>query len=762
MDKKKEQIVKEKLETLIKLYEEKPELAFLKEMSLTAYDTSKLPSVIKSMVELAIKRTAFPTVSSLAIANFTLSHLFGQLRPKIVSNEYSPDTLGINTYTIVISRSGSSKDRTYNSLSKAACKALEYIENKKKIEAEETAKAHYIKINSKTDPDFDPQMVTRDDWEIYIKPAPSILTDLQASRGGITSDLNKIAKSKYGVTSLFDSEFALAVQTSENAVDIFKLVSVLYDNGKSVAPSFKSDEAKEESVDDAFMNMLGVTSAAPFYERGGRVRKILVPLLMTSLARRTTVVYNSSEEEFTNEYVPLTPEEDEALETENESTARKLQLEIDDNLLEAVKTIEKTPTISMDVETGKLYKMYRRYTKNKAKLILLNNGESSRGLELAGQAFKMFRIAAVWTMAQNKTVVNKQTLEAAIEFSAYTAEHLERFNKTLQLTEYELFVQDWKEGFLGDNVPVDVALTNGYITAKQVNKQSMENFLRPVNSKLTGEAVVSFDENTNCFVFTKMTKNTENLYGYRVVSGISDDRPVPKAITRELDKLSKPLVTDSSINPFVEDTTKLVMLTVDKAILSMDKINHYLANTTHWIATKKDKTDEHSYTIILPVNIEINKEDYKFVTMSIAEQLLLKVKPEDCEPETIHHGYRGAVQLTSNEDSSLFDVSGILANVATSTTTPRLNTKTSVKPTPSAINKFVTTEIEDNLGTIIEIVDISSTPLLFLASLAYTMKCKWVTDDQILEIINNVNSSVKSSYSEEVIQEFVIEPFKGM
>lgn len=758
-----EQEIENKYLHLVELHEASPQLQFLKEMDKNNFNIDQLPSVVKDMVQLAITRTAFPTVSSLAIANFVLSHLFGQLRPKINAPEYSTDVLGINTYSVVISRSGSSKDRTHGALTKAASKAIKYVEDKKKEEAESLAKAIYVKAMKKDNPDWDETSIIRDDWEPYVKPPIESVTDFESSRGGITSVLNQMNRSEYGVMSLYDSEFALSVQTSEKAVDIFKLISVLYDGGRSVAPSYKTEDAKEESVKDAYMNLLGVTSAAPFYERDSRVRKILVPLLMTSLARRTTVVFNTPEEEFSNEYVPNTLEEEERIEVENETSSRQLQLDIDNNLLKAVKSIDNNSTISMDEEAGKLYKTYRRYTKSKAKHLLLKDGDSAKGLELAGQAFKMFRIAAVWTMAQGKNIVDVTTLKAAIEFSVYTAEHLERFNKTLQLTEYELFVQDWQEGFLGNNVPIDTALSRGYIHTKQISKQALEAFLRPVNSKLTGEATVVYNEDSNCFIFTPLVKNTENLYSFRATKGISDDRPVPKElIDKSLGIFGKLLITDSSINPFIADTTKVVLLTVDKSIISMDRVNHYLADTKHWVATKQNTKDEDSFTIILPVNMQINKSDYKFIVMSIAEQFLLKVTPESCEPDYVHHGYNDAIQLTSNNSSQLFDVSGIITNAATSSTVPKLITKTSTKPTASAINKFVSTEIVDNLEMIINIMNVSNTPLLFLASISYTMMCKHVSSEVIADTINDINNSIEHSFSQADLDQFILTPFRGV
>ena len=284
-----------------------------------------------------------------------------------------------------------------------------------------------------------------------------------------------------------------------------------------------------------------------------------------------------------------------------------------------------------------------------------------------------------------------------------------------------------------------------------------------MNSKLTGEAVVAYNETTNCFIFTPIVKNTGEGYSCRVTRGISDTRPVEDIVlNKPLKLLSQILIADTSINPFVEDTTKMVILTVKKSMLSMDMLNHYLADITHWIATTEDSKDEHSFNIILPLNVQIDKSSYKFVAMSIAEQLLLKVLPEDCEPAMVYHGRNGATQLTSNVGSTLYDVSGVLANAVTTSTVPRLATKSASKPTQSAVQKYINSEILDNREMIIDYANITSTPILFLAGLVYSMRCKWTPDDVLLDTIESINGSLENSFSKEEIEQYVLSPFKDI
>lgn len=95
-----------KTDNLVAQYED--ELDFLKNRNMKSFDMSQLPDIIRDMVSLSIaKAPTFSNVAAVTIANFVLSHTFGQVRPKISDTVYSADILGINTYGFLLSNSGS-------------------------------------------------------------------------------------------------------------------------------------------------------------------------------------------------------------------------------------------------------------------------------------------------------------------------------------------------------------------------------------------------------------------------------------------------------------------------------------------------------------------------------------------------------------------------------------------------------------------------------------------------------------------------------
>jgi hypothetical protein len=749
------------LDNLVAQYED--ELDFLHNRSMSKFDTSVLPQIMQDLIKVAVaKSPSFSNISATAVANFVLSHTFGQLRPVINDPIYSDDTIGINTYNIILSRSGSGKDSVYQAITKATHKAMEYIQNQQALEAEEVARAQYIKDMVKGNPEFDQSSVSKDDYADYVKKPEMAITNLASTRGGLTTSLNRMAKSNYGIKSLFASELGLAIQSNSSIVDVLELFSILYDMGQSVAPEFKTEDAKEESVNGMFPNLLGISSPAPFYTEGN-VRKLLVPLLTTSLARRITVVFSNAAEEFENEYIPKSPSEKRQLQAEQRVVLKEYTEAINEKLLEAAKSLEEDSGIMFDEQASEIYDDYKSYTQELSKSLLLRNGDSVEGIEMSGRAFKMARIAATWTVASNKRIIDADTLKAAIYFCDYTAQHLTRFADTLELKDYELFINDWQQGFFDNVLPIDQAITKGYINVKHITNQALTNFLKPVNSKLEGVATVSYNEKSNAFIFVPAIRNLDATYTYRACVGHVTERPITNiAKDKPMDALGKLLSLQASFNPFAEDTTKFIAFTVNQSFLSMQMISKYLANIHHFISTTADVNNHHSFTVVLPINTVITKSEYKYVVMSVAAQLMLRVAPEFCEFDHISYGYQGALQITNNTPASLFDVSGILGNHASGSDIPLLAVKAAVKPTATVVNKYLNDDILAHKQTLIEMLDASSNPLLLFASVVFDMAVHGVDQVRILEIVDSINSSLEKSIPESVKLEYLIEPFTNL
>jgi len=757
--------IKRQQKCLIEQYEESPNLAFLQNRPMNYFDMSTMPQVIQDMVKLAVsKSSGFSNIAALATTNFVLSHLFGQTRIRITDPIFSDDDIGPNTYSMILARSGQGKDSTYQALMKAILKGMEYIEEMQKEEFEEAAKLKYIKQMSKDNPDFDAATVLLEDFEDLVQKSETLITSLNSSRGGLTSSLNRMAKSSFGAKSLFSSELGMAVQSNKGILEVLELYSTLFDMGASVAPEYKTDDAKEEDVVNAFVSLLGISSPTPFYNKEGNVNKLLIPLMKTSLARRTTIIFSLASEELENKVVALSPSEKRQIKAENRLILKEYTERLGNELLEATKGAIADTSMIFDEEASVIYDDYKSYLEEVSDLLLSEDPESVIGIEMSGRAFKMGRIAACWSLAQNTRVINKDTLISAIYFCDYASTHLERFNQTLSMADYERFLNDWKHGFFTNNrLPLHKAIMKGYISERQLNSQSLANFLKPVNSTLTGEATVSYNESTDEFVFTPVVKiSPADSYAYRATKGHVTEKPI--VVTQEgksMEVLGKLLSVQSSFNPFNEETTKFVTLNVDNSFLSLEQISKYLSKVHHFIAPKDDPDNKHSFAIIIPVSNVINKAEYKFVSLSIANQLMLKLLPEEHEAESIYYGHANSTVLVASSGATLFDCSGILANYASGGSAPILTGKPAIKPTKAAIDKYVNT-LMDNKQSIVEAIDASSTQLLIFAGLVHDMYCNSVSTERIADIVDNINSSLVESVTESIKQTYLLDPFNSL
>ena len=759
--------IKNNLNLLIQDYESSSELQFMFNSKTAEYDISQLPNIIQDMTRLVTtKSSSFSDISAVGMALFVLSGLFGQARPQISAQAYSDDILGVNFYGLILAGSGKGKDSSHKALIKACGKAFAHVQHLKEKSAVEKAKRVYIKTMAQSNPDFDKSQVAFNDYEDiankFIEDLEPIVADIKSSRGGLTSSMNRMSDSEYGITSIFSSELSMSIESSPFPPEVLELLATVYDMGESNISSFKSAESKEKALQGVYPNFLGITNATSFFTEGP-TRNVLVPKLKGAFLRRMFTIFSDTDEEYQNVIQPTNRADKKLLQVKNRQVIHELTSSIDNRLLEAIKGLLGNTTIAFDTEAESLYDDYFGYCESIAMRLELTDSTSTEATEVSGKAFRTGRVAALFALAQNKRIVDYKTLKAAILFADHCSVHSVRLMKALSLQKYQLMVLHYEDGVFGNTLSLSEAITRGYITTKEVGSKAMMNFLSPVNSDMKGRCVVTYCEEKHEFTFTPLARNTNNLYSFRATKVISEDKPVPKElINKGVNIFSKLLITNSSINSFIGNTTKVVILTVDKSLLSIGLVNHYLADIKHWIAYKSDAEDESSFTVILPVNMEISKSDYKFISMSIAEQFLLNVAPETCEPEYIHHGYNDAVQFSSDATAKLFDVSGIITNAATSTAVPKLLTKASAKPTAAAINKFVTTEIETNIETIINITNVSNTPLLFLASIAYTMLCKYVSDEVTENVINSINNSIEHSFSAEDINKYVLEPFKGV
>jgi hypothetical protein len=115
--------------------------------------------------------------------------------------------------------------------------------------------------------------------------------------------------------------------------------------------------------------------------------------------------------------------------------------------------------------------------------------------------------------------------------------------------------------------------------------------------------------------------------------------------------------------------------------------------------------------------------------------------------------------LQASDNPQLFDISGIIGNLASGADVPLLSVKPDKKPNPAVTAKYFQDDILQHKQLLIDMLDASSNPLLLFASIVYDLKVHYVSDDKILEFVDSVNSSLIKSIDEQTKQIYLIEPF---
>lgn len=744
----------------------KGEFKDLQAKNFSTFDKKELPKDVQDLVSLAlVLAPEFSTIAALSIITFTLSELFGQLRPKINDGVYSPDALGINYYSFVLSRSGAGKDQTYKALIKTFEKAYEFIDGKKIEELEEKARKSYEFQMKQEDKDFDITSIKREDYAHLAKAPEQSTISMKSSRGGVTTSLNRLERVELGTKSLFSSELGLSMQSSPFVGELFELFSESYDMGSSTPPEYKGIDAKEDPVLEMYLNLLGISSPTIFLTDESVKRK-LIPLISTALARRLFILFPQVKEDYENLVIPDTPTEVRELQAKNRILYKTLSTKLQDSMLAAVQETFNDRHIIFDDEAGELYQDYKAYTGYKSNIISTLIPSSITALEMKGRAFKLARVAALWALTQNKRVIDKTTLESAIYFAEHSAEHLSRFESMITMKEHDLLAFDYQQGIVGDVLPVDKALLAGYI--KSATQSTIRAFLELLNSTMKGVATVSYSETQNAFKFIPTIRNDSvGDYNYSVtpVQSESDrDSTTFKTVRngKTLGNIQAMTKVDTILSPFSDkDTTKFIIVDVEGSYLNLHVIHEYLKEYKHIISTQKDIEDTSTFTIVLPINEVITKKEYMYVVNSVSTELMLKIKIDQDNKSAVYNSYKESLRLGElSENLKDFDISSIKADYA-SNKPQSMPTRQQKDLTKTQQKKLATQALKD-CEELINVIKASDNVLLTFADVSRDLKMNFVDEDSWMDMINMVNSLLIEPFNKSLLEKCVIEPFKGI
>lgn len=670
-------------------------------------DYDRLPASISKMAELFKKEAPFlGEVSNVMTASLVYVNMYGKFRPYIQDAIVSKKTnIPANLFVVNIADSGTGKDASFTLGLEVLKEAEKVIEEARIIESENIAKATAKKLNKQAQqkegiPDAD-TVIDDSGWEQYVKPISSGLFK-SATVQGLLAEAEATEKSgSMGNLFIVISELGNALANDGNIDGLIQIMAEGYDTGKLPEDLVKTKELKVGSIEGLGMSLLAHTSPTPLMKNQKLVDK-LKSIFGSYLGRRAYCTVTSLNDATSS--IGLENNIDAQVEQMLNSVHSNIA-EMDELSKDAVTGVTRIlngvdlEKITLTDDARRLYAKYYILNKSYRSLAYMKDENFvTEGLlpELINRHWRAVKLAAIWALAENTSVINAKLLASAIYFTEYVGKGLRTLMSSIDLMSHERFIKAIQDKEIVNSIRFDTMLKLAYIP--RVEKNAVNTFLVTVNSALQGKAIVQADFEKS-IVTVQVIESSTGEYG---VSAIrfqptdSKDYRKDKSFKGfkynkyKLSDLTTLLKGDYAYSPFefkdgrrsndnIISETNWIIFDVDESELPLDTLHEtYLSGTCHIIATTSDSSNMHKFRLILPIaqKIGADKQVYKYVMNRIAEELMLTIDPASTVLSQPIYSYSGGVVLDNlNENIEPMDISAFLSDAATKVQPVKYDTK---------------------------------------------------------------------------------------
>ena len=659
-------------------------------------DTSRLPDPIRKLTELFIKEVPhLGKLTNAAVANMVYANVFGRLRVHIRDDIVAKGVkLPCNLLTVATSASGSGKDASLVmglSIMKPAIDAtMEAMMIESELKAKNIATKKNKEAQVKNGVKDDDIVDSSDGWEQYLMLP--IKGDVKSSTAeGLTKELTILAKNRYGNIFFKVSELGSSLALDPAFDRMLQLFAELYDLGTADQTLVKTQELKTESLEASIApSALMHTSPAPLLADQKLTLK-LKTVFATYFGRRATVVHNTLND--ATKGVDLTDDMEEQIEAMLNGKFKNVEeMEvIGESCLVATNRIingQDLDRVELSDGARKLYLRYYILNKNYRFLAYMKDPdfqESALLSEIINRFWKAVKLAGLWAVASNTSVISTKIMAQAIYFTELTGKGLRNLLKEIDMETHERFVNAISSGDIVRTVRFDILIKMGYIF--KATKESINTLLVAVNSALQGSVVCTANYEKSIVEIKTIEKATEKYGTSTVKFNPTDSKDYRKDksykgfkyVNHKLSDLVTMLKGDFAYSPFkyrdgrrsndnCEGSIQYIVLDVDESELPMDILHEtYLSGTSHIIATTSDSTNLHKFRILLPIAQKLGTDPivFRYIVNRIAEELMVKIDPQSGTLSQIYFSYSGGTILDNLKESiPAMDISGFLADAA--------------------------------------------------------------------------------------------------
>ena len=581
------------------------------------------PDVVRKAIETIVGQGVSPRLK-LGVALSELISLVSHLRKPIVL--FDGTLVPVNAISVILSPSGSSKDKSMNTVRKALMGSYAKLESLRKQYAVDKAR-EMANLNGDSPENYE---------KYYEKPIP-----LQSGLGtpeGITNHLAELSFKPLGAGSFACSELAAEMQTNGSFTEIVKILSVGYDLGDIPVKVIKSSDNQTSGVTGMPVNgLLFGSFDTILYQQDVKTKFKL--LFNTQLARRSLFVFTPEvpfREVITSIddlYTARNKEREQVL------SAQKALAILTDDLVD----ITNQEPLPLDPTTEKLFDVYQEF----------NSVRSERGsnrypiskLSRKHKQWLAMKVAGAYSILAGESSITEECYAYAINTVELVSGDLKEFELELAKDQHEnlvgycrLIAEDGvsvitmhelrKLGYISgtgsskSKVDEIAALANSYDkdgTYTIVNG-GIE-YRELVQSKSVGVSYIMFGDEHKDKAFKKYASDKCSS-GYEFEEGM------------EFSDLDELLCMNAVYSPFmftdgkrsrdnVEGGTGLLVLDIDEGNMTDEEVHLLLDDMLHYVVRSSDPDNPYKYRVILSLDIELDVDDdlYKMFVQCAAEEL---------------------------------------------------------------------------------------------------------------------------------------------
>lgn len=543
---------------------------------------------------------------------------------------YDGTLVPTNAIVFALSASGTSKDKSLNTLRKSLSVGYEQLEDHRKEYAREKAEKVAILEGDGAH-----------DWQkYYVAPKP-----LQAGLGtveGLMHHFADISQNPMGAGSIMSSEIGSELQTNGAITDIIKIIAVAYDLGNIPPKIVKAVENQTGAVKNLPVNALFFGSQEAILYNNDIKNKFRL-VFNTQLARRSIFTFT-----------PEVPQKldiksiDELYVKKEEERKRVLGAQIQLNALTAdlVKETSQTPLKITD-DANKLFDVYLEYNS------IISDEQSSKypisKLSRKHKQWLALKLAGTYAILNNESEITEKSYAYAINTVEFLSPDMTEFEKELVKEPYEQLADMCK--FNANDGEYFVSLHElrklSYITGAGASRSKVEEMTTLANSYdehgayTVSEGGIQYRElrktdvvGVSYKVFQTAIKDRLELKDF-MSRNSSDGYEFYETNFAELGLLleenavycSFAFLNGERNKDNLYGGTKFVILDIDKSMLTDVEAHHLLSEYNHYVVRTSDPDNEFKFRVILELDsvIDIDERLWKCFIEELAEELGLVI-----------------------------------------------------------------------------------------------------------------------------------------